>query len=75
MRKKSLTQLDTVELQWLEHQWLLYHACLEPVLGCLGKNPIAAHIIIFRIIKDDFLYYIDNGMVCVLIRIASTRQF
>ena len=26
-------------------------------------------------IKGDFLFYIENGMLCVLIRIASIRQF
>ena len=34
------------------------------------KNPIAADIIIYGIIKGDFLCYIDNGMLCVLIKIA-----
>ena len=33
------------ELQWLEHQWLF-----ELVLEFLGKNPIAADIIILGII-------------------------
>ena len=32
------------------------------------KNPIAAD-------KGDFLFYIENGVLCVLIRIASMRQF
>ena len=36
---------------------------------------IAADIIISGIIKNDFLFYNDNGMLCVLIRIASMRQF
>ena len=34
----------TVELQWLEHQWLIYHGYFELVLESLGKNPIAADI-------------------------------
>ena len=30
----------------------------------------------FRIIQGDFLFsYIENGILCVLIRIASTRRF
>ena len=65
----------TVELQWLEHQWLVYHGCFERVLESLGKTPIAADIIIFRIVKDVFLFYVDDGMLCVLIRIGLLRQF
>ena len=61
----------TVELQWLEHQWLVYHAYLEFVLESLGKHPIAADLLIFGIIYDDFLFYIDNGMLCV----HSMRRF
>ena len=37
--------LNTVELQWLEHRWLVYHGCFELVLESLGKNPIAANLI------------------------------
>ena len=33
------------------------------------------YIDIFGIIKSDFHYYIDTGMLCVLIRIASMRLF
>ena len=36
---------------------------------------IAADIIISGIIKNEFLFYIDNGVLCVLIRIASMRRF
>ena len=25
--------------------------------------------------KDDFLFYIENGVLCVIIRIASMRRF
>ena len=38
------------------------------------KNPIAVDIN-FGINLGDFLFYIDNGMLCVLIRIAWVRQF
>ena len=34
----------TVELQWLEHGWLIYHGCFELVLKSLGKNPVAADV-------------------------------
>ena len=66
----------TVELQWLEHRWLVYHSYFELVLESLGKNSMtSADFIIFEIMQDDFLFYIDNGILCVLIRIASMRQF
>ena len=49
---------------------------MEIVLESLRKNnPIAADIIVFGIILVGFLSYTDNGMLCVLIRIASVRQF
>ena len=70
-----LSLLYTVELQWLEHRWLVYHGYFELVFESLGKNPIAADISIFWIIKGDFIFYIDNGMLCILIRIASMRRF
>ena len=41
----------------------------------LGINPIAADIIIFGIIKDGFLFYIDYCMLNAFIRIASMRRF
>ena len=55
----------TVELQWLRHRWLVYHGCFELILESLGKNLLAADIIIRWIIYDGFLFYIDNGMFCV----------
>ena len=30
---------STVELQWLEHGWLVWHGCFELVLESLGKHP------------------------------------
>ena len=47
---------NTVELQWLEHRRIVYHGCFELVLESLGKNSIAADIIIFGIIQGDFLF-------------------
>ena len=35
---------STVELQWLEHLWLVYHSCFELILESLGKTPIAADL-------------------------------
>ena len=54
---------------------IVYHGCFELFLESLGKTPIAADIIIFGIIKDVFLFNINNGMLFVLIRISSIRQF
>ena len=34
----------TVELQWLEHWWLVYHGCFELILESLRKNLIAADL-------------------------------
>ena len=39
------------------------------------KTPIAADIIVFGIILCEFLFYIEIGMLCVLIRMASMRRF
>ena len=39
------------------------------------KNPIAADIIMFEIILGEFLFYVENSMLCVLIKIASMRRF
>ena len=46
----------TVELQWLEHGWLIYHGCFELVLESLRKNFLAADlgqitVIFFFILK------------------------
>ena len=35
------------------------------------ENPIAVHIFVFGIILGDLLFYIDNGMMFVLNKIAS----
>ena len=38
-------------------------------------NPIAADIIVFGTISGGFLFYNDNSMLCVFIRIASTKHY
>ena len=53
---KTLFHRCTVELQWLEHRWLVYHGYFELVLESMGKNPIAADIIIFGIIYCAFSF-------------------
>ena len=40
----------TVELQWLEHCWLVYHGCFELVLESLGKNRLVADLGLFSVI-------------------------
>ena len=66
------TDKTTVELQWLEHGWLVYHGCFELVLKSLGKKSHSCRI---RIIWSDFLFHYKNGILCVHIRIASMRRF
>ena len=38
----SRSEYNTVDLQWLEHWWLVYHGYFELVFEFLGKYPIAA---------------------------------
>ena len=60
---------STVELQWLKHWWLVYHGYFDSVLESITRNPIAADIIVIQLISGDFLFCIDNGMLCVLIEL------
>ena len=39
LKYRPTADLNTVELQWLEHWWILYHGCFELVLESLGKIP------------------------------------
>ena len=39
------------------------------------KYHIAADITVFGINSGNFPFYIDNGILCVLIRITSMRSF
>ena len=66
---------NTVELQWLKRRWPVYHGYFKLVLESLTKISIAADIIVFEIILGGFLFYIESGILCVLIRIASLRRF
>ena len=43
MTQKEFTAY-TVELQWLEHYWPVYHGCFKLVLVPLGKTPISADL-------------------------------
>ena len=56
-----LLQLVTVELQWLEHWWLVYHGYFELVLESLGKNPLAADLGWFSVI----FFFILKTVNCV----------
>ena len=46
-RKSNKYKQITLELQWLEHRWLVYHCYFELVLESQGKNPIATDIYIW----------------------------
>ena len=35
----KISVVNTVELQWLEYEWLVYHSCFELGLESLGENP------------------------------------
>ena len=61
-----------VEFQRLERWLLVYLGFFELVLESLGKK---IHSCRFEIIEGDFPFYIENGILCVHIRIASMRQF
>ena len=41
---RVFNKINTVELQWLEHGWFVYHGCFELVLESLGNTPIAAEL-------------------------------
>ena len=70
----AATIIYRAELQWLEHWWLIYQLVLvsNSFLSPWGKKT---HSCRFGIILGDFLFYIENGILCVLIRIASMRRF
>ena len=40
----------TVELQWPEHRWLVYHGYFEPIFESLGKYRLAADLGLLRVI-------------------------
>ena len=67
----------TIELLCLKHRWLEYNGCFELFRTRSWvpnkKNPIAADIIVFWIIWDGFLFYIDNGILCVCHRGGKNR--
>ena len=72
LQEVIIYQQKLVELQWLEHSWLVFHGCFELVLGFLGPNPIVADLGQFR---EIFFLILRIGILCVLIRIASLRRF
>ena len=49
-----------------------YHGCFELVLESLGNNPIAAD---FEYYREGSPFYYEDGILCVLIRIAFMRRF
>ena len=59
-----------IDLQRLEHWWLVYHGCFE-----LFLESLRSHCCRYRIILHHFPFYIENSILCVLIRIASMRWF
>ena len=67
-----ITEIDrnTVQLQWLEHRWPVYHGCFELVVESLDFFSITADIEIFGIIRE-LLFYFEN--VCCVYSLESPR--
>ena len=67
----SQNRAATVELQWLEHRWLVYHGCFELILESLGKIPFPLDL------EYRAIFCLMLKMVyCVhSFRIASMRRF
>ena len=61
----------TVELQWLEH-WLLFTKAVSSSFLSPSEKSDSCR---FDIFFGDFLLYTENGMLCVLNRIALMRLF
>ena len=50
--------IHIVELQWLEHRWLVYHGYFEHILGSLTyKIQKPADITVFGIFRVIFFYF------------------
>ena len=61
----------TVELQWLQHWWLMHHSYFKLVLESLTKNSIPADITVSAINFGWFPFYID--MVCCVYSLELPR--
>ena len=53
----------TVDLQWLELWWLVYHGCFEHAPGSLGKNLTTAGLQLFKISHFGDFYYALKGII------------
>ena len=51
----------TVELQWLEHQWLLYHALFKLIFESLQIFSDSSRK---QILKEIFLFYYEIACLC-----------
>ena len=65
---------NTVELSASNTDGSFTTAISSSFFGSLQKRPVTADKIVFGIVSGD-CFYIDNDMLCVLIRIASMRRF
>ena len=57
----SFSSKYTVELQWLEHGWLVYYGCFELVLESLGPK---SHSCRFRILFRVIFFFISKMIYC-----------
>ena len=64
---KNVSNQITVDIPWLQHWWLVYHGFFNSFL-----SPLVNPIVKFRVF---FFFYIENGISCVFIKIASLSQF
>ena len=66
------TAVHTVELQWLEHRWLVYHGYFEHVLESLTEQKyLSCSFYCVWDISGDFLYILK--MVCCVYSLESPR--
>ena len=63
--------INTVELQWLEHRWLVYHGLFELIFDSLRNVSDSSRS---QILREILLFYYEI-VLCVLIRIASSKRF
>ena len=60
---------NTVELQWLEHQWLVYHGLFELIFGSLRNFSDSSRT---HILGEIFLFYYE--IVCCVYSLESPHR-
>ena len=65
-----ISKQQTVDLQWLEHSWLVYHDCFELILGSLEKKSHSCRFGKNRVI---FIFIFIVKMVYCVFSLESPR--